>query len=203
MARSAFEQVIELQLQRFSPEAARLRHIEIARQTLAAFLSRQGIRPAVSIETDGRPAVSELSVKPYGVITYRFGRMREIAAFALAEAERLSPLRSGAYRDAWFAMVGKAEVALADIPAGAIVMITNDEPYHRKIHVGARGFQRYANPGIVEKLRQLVLKKYRPVVDAQIRFVTLAGGYRLRRPARGQPAGREMQYPALVLTPKF
>lgn len=206
MARSAFEQVIELQLKRFSPEEAKRRHIAIARQGLASFMSRQESKPTVAIETDGRPATSENSVRPFGVITYRFLRMREVARFARDEAIRLSPEKSGRYKRSWFLMVDRREMAAEQIPhTAAMILLTNDTPYSRKIHVrGAR--LENVPPGIVERVRQLVLRKYRTIITAEIRFITLGGGYQLkgrsRRRRKDTAPGRALTYPAIEIKPR-
>lgn len=215
MAR-AFEQVIRLKLQQFSPEAAKQKHIEIARAGLATFLGRQLAPPEVALFTDGHAASSEQEVKPFGVITYRFSRMNEITTFALQEARRISPVRSGRYRDSWFPLVDGREVAVADIPAHAEVVITNDQPYSRKINSGAPGFEKYVPPGIAEKVRQLVLAKYKNLITANVVFTYLEGGYVLKRHLRkvvngrryGGPradamAGMEITYPSISITPKF
>lgn len=212
----AFETVVRVKLEGFTAEAAKREHIRIARAELGKFMSRQTARPGVMIETDGHPAASEESVRPYGVIVYRFTRMREIVAFALSEAKRVSPIRSGRYRDSWFPMVNGHEVAMDQIQAGAEVLITNDQPYSRKINVGAAGFERYIRPNTVEKVRQLVLKKYRNIVEANILFVHLEGGWILQNSQRRTRKGRAyggyrkdalrgmpITYPSLLLTPKF
>lgn len=212
---SAFETVIRLQLDRFSPEAARQKHIEIARAGLGAFLSRQSARPDVKIEVDGHAALSEDQVRPFGIIVYHFQRMREIVEFALDQARQLSPVLSGAYRNAWFVMADGSEVSVADVPNSGTVIVTNDQPYSRKINVGAKGFERYVPPGIVEKVRQQVIRKYGAVVDTNIEFITLDGGYvlkhGLRRIHQGRryggirndaQAGSALTYPSLSLTPK-
>jgi hypothetical protein len=202
---AAFERVIRLQLEQFTPEEAKRRHIAIARRALAHFMARQATKPGVAIEVDGHPATSEDGVQPYGVIVYRFTRMREIAAFALAQARALSPKKSGRYKRSWFFMVDEAEIALNAIPHTARVVLTNDQPYARKIHVGATGFKAYVPPGIVEKVRQLVLRKYRNVVDVEIQFLTLAGGYILQKSGgsgKDRQPGSALTYPALVITPK-
>lgn len=205
----AFEQVINVQVAQFGPAEAKRRHIAIARQGLAAFLAGETPKPGVMIEVDGHAASSEESVKPFGVIVYRFMRMREIAIFALAAARRLSPVLRGRYKASWFAMVANVEIAPEAITGADTVIITNDRPYARKIQVGARGFEKYVPPGIVEKVRQLVIRKYGALVEASLQFITLAGGYILRSTAGGRrgrrkdsQAGAAMKYPALVLTPK-
>lgn len=217
MARSAFETTIHLQLEKFGPEAARKIHIARAQRGLAEFMARQETKPSYTIEVDGRPASSETQVKPFGVIVYRFSRLREVVVFALAEARRLSPVKSGRYRDAWFVMMNDAQVALDAIPENARqILLTNDQPYSRKINVGAPGFEKYASPGIVEKVRQLILRKYRTLVDVNVEFVTLKGGHSLKsdqfRRRNGKRAGSarkdarrgsSLTYPALNIRSKF
>jgi len=69
---------------------------------------------------------------------------------------------------------------------------------------------------LIEKVRQLVQQKYGAVVDAQILFITLQGGWRLKRGLRkihegrryggirnDAPAGAEITYPTLQLTPRL
>lgn len=201
----AFERVITLQLERFSPEEAKRRHISVARRGLATFMARQAAKPGVVLEVDGHPATSEDEVKPFGVIVYRFTRIREIALFALAKAIEISPVLTGRYKRSWFTMVGHQQVAPDQIPEGVEVVITNDQPYARKIHVGAKGFKRYVPPGIVEKVRQMTIRKYGNLVDVEIQFLTLQGGYILKKSqgsGKDRQPGAPLTYPALVITPK-
>lgn len=209
MRDTAFEEVIRLSLQQFSPEEAKRRHIEIARHGLADYLASSGTAPDVAIEVDGHSASTEDGVKPFGVITYRFTYVQEVVRYALALARELSPVDSGRFKASWFAMIGSGEVAVDAIPAGATVTITNDQPYLRKIHQGSKGFERYVPPGIVEKVRQQVLRRYRKNIEAEVQFVTLQGGYILKggRVSRhthrkDTAAGQEMLYPALILSPR-
>lgn len=210
---SAFETVIRLRVDQYSPEKAKQLHIAFARNELAKFLSRQTTRPDVTIEVDGHAASNETQVKPFGVITYRFTRMPEVMAFALAEARRLSPVLRGKYRDAWFLLDGRTEITLADVPSNASTMMSNSQPYARKIQVGARGFE--VHRGIVEKVRQAVLRKYGATVTANVLFITLQGGWVLRKGLRkihkgrryggirnDAAAGMEVTYPTLEVTPK-
>lgn len=216
MAARAFETIIRLRLQQFSPEEAKKRHIAIARAGLAQFTARQSAPPDVALFVDGHSAATEEEVIPFGVIVYRFSRMKEIVAFALAEARRLSPVLTGRYRDSWFAMVNNKETALDDIPPNAVVTVANDQPYSRKINTGAKGFEKYVPPGVAEKMRQSVLAKYRNTVTANVQYITFEDGYVLRHHLRkvvngrryGGPrsdalAGSQITYPAVVFSPKY
>lgn len=212
-----FETVIRLKMAQYGPEEARKRHIAMARQGLAEFMAQQPTRPMVRIEVDNRQATTEDAVRPFGLIVYRFSRMREIVSFALREAEEESPNRSGRYKRSWFPMHGGREIGLDEIPPGAAIMVTNDQPYSRKINVGAKGYEKYKVPsGVVERVRQKVLQRYRGIVSAEIQYITIGGGYVLRRDLgqlrqngrrgttrRDSRTGSALTYPTLVLTPRF
>ena len=155
---------------------------------------------------------------------YRFLRMHEVVPFALAKARELSPVGTktdarpghpGLYRESWFTLVDGRKVEPSAVAPHDEVIITNNQPYSRKINTGAKGFARYGPPGVVEKVRQMVLAKYGAVVDAHIVFLNLADAYVLRRDLRhiyrgrryGAPrndarAGMPITYPGLQLTPK-
>jgi hypothetical protein len=191
MAR-AFEQVIRLNLERFGEEAARQKHIEISKAALARVLAGQTVQPTIEYIIDGHPAANEDAVRPFGVITYRFLRLRQACAFAQAQAEALSPVLTGRYRKSWFFLVKDQETALADIPEDAdVVILTNDQPFSRKINVGAKGFERYVPPGICEKVRLLVRKQYGRTIDARVDYIT-----------HGRHLEHELTYPSVILTPK-
>lgn len=210
MARSAFETVIRLQLDKFGPEAARKKHIEIARQGFAALMARQQTKPDVTLVVDGHAASSETSVKPFGVIIYRFSRIREVGRFVWSEWRNQAPVESGEYRDSIIVIADGAVVDPNAIPATAKeIIVVATVPYARKIQVrGAR--LRNVPPGIAERVRQLALRRYRPIVTVSLQYITLSGGYTLkgggaaakarRQLRKDRAAGRQLTYPALVLT---
>jgi hypothetical protein len=202
MARSAFERVIELQLARFAPEQAKALHIEIARRVLGKFLAGQSEKPVVAIEVDGHAAASENQVQPFGIIAYRFLRLPAVGRFTIATAREISPVDSGRYKKSWFLLADGAEVSETAVPANTReLVLSNDQPYARKIHVRGARLQGVP-PGIVERVRQLVLRRFGGQVDANIRFITLRGGYQLKG-KRGRPRKRQsraLTYPALVIT---
>ncbi len=150
---------------------------------------------------NGKEGAPEESVIPPGPIVYVFDYQAEIAAFALDWARENSPVESGAYRDAWFAMVDGQQVDAEEIPDGAQVTITNDRPYARKIEVGSIKVR--IPPGIVERMRSAVIAEFGPIVSAEISFIQLEGGYILKRNGgrRGRHAGDSITYPALILSP--
>lgn len=178
---SNWAKVFTLTLDQLKPPDIQRTHAAVARQVLADHLSGlQGARPGITTVVDGRRGASEDSVKPYGVIRYEFSYFREIAAWALEQASALSPVDSGRYKNSWFVLADGERCEPQDIPDGAArVAITNDQPYHRKIHVGAmRGLS--VPPMIVERLRAAVRRRYGNFVAGEVRFILLEGGYVLK-----------------------
>lgn len=204
---SQFEIAVQLHVKNMTGPAVKELHIKEARRLLGQFMARQTAKPMVSLEVDHRPAQSETEVKPFGLIVYRFNRMREVVSFALRELERLSPVRSGKYRRSWMIVslavasrvgrpgtTAKGPIGLDMLDGAHTVTIVNPLPYARKIQTGAKGFEVPA--GIIEKVRQIILKRYRRTVTANIQFINLSPGYRLKKPPR---SGQPLTYPALVI----
>jgi hypothetical protein len=205
----SFEQVIRLNMAAVAADQQK-RHAAIARAGLVNHLAGLKAKPAVVTFVDGRRDASEGSVKPFGVIRYEFRRMADVAVWALARCRELSPVQSGKYRAAWFVMAGGKQVDPAAVAAADQITITNDQPYHRKLEVTVNSQRLHGGkksirvpPGIVEAVRQELLRKY-PGISAEVSFLELAGGYTLkpsgRRRRKDSRAGQAVTYPALVIT---
>ena len=203
-------QIIKLeQLKTWLPQAARLEHIRIARSGLQKYLEKEpGLK--YNIITDGKIAFSETEVKPFGVIKYVFVRLPQIGRFALQTARNLSPVESGRYKNSWKLVADG--VLVEEVPNNVSELIlVNDQPYARKIELrGAR--RRGVPPGIVEKVRQIVIRRFPQSITANIRYIELKDAYvlkknyiQIRRSGSRRlhtKAGRELTYPALVMVQK-
>lgn len=153
---------------------------------------------------NGRQGVSEDQVTPPGPIVYLFDWFGPIAEYALAFAEARSPVLSGRFKKSWFVMVnGAVTTDFAAIPPDAELIVTNDQPYSRKIETGHMHMS--VPPGIVQDTRQAVMRRFGNIIRAEVRFISLAGAYTLRRSARrkDRKAGRALTYPALVVSMRF
>ncbi len=211
--RGGFEQVINLNLKRFDPEVARQKHIEIAKKGLNAFLANQKTKPSYRIIVDESLAASENQVKPFGIITYVFLRMSQVGIFAIQTARDLSPVQSGRYRKSWMILIDGKLVSETLVPDDVKeIILVNNQPYARKIQVrGARIVG--VPPGIVEKIKQLVLRQFRNSIVASVGYIELRNAYvlkkdyiQIRRSGRRRlhtKAGSELTYPALIMTPKY
>ncbi len=211
--RGGFESIINLNLKRFEPEVARQIHIKTARTSLKAFLDRQKDKPQYSIYTDGVQSFSEDNVRAFGNITYVFLRMAQIGKFAIRTARDLSPVQSGRYKKSWLLEADGVLVNENSVPNDTKQLIlVNNQPYARKIHVrGAR--RRGVPPGIVEKVRQLILRQHRQSVTVNLRYIELHGAYVLKNDyVQKRKSGRirlhtrrgsELTYPALIIESKI
>ncbi len=222
MARSAFERTIQLQLDKFSPEAARLKHIEIARKGFAAFMARQQVKPEYTIEVDGRPASSEDAVKPYGLIVYKFHRLGEAVKFVLDFL--ISYVRrfySGKYAENFFVGVDGKFIDAANfnpkfVPPRAEIIIGNKLPFNRKLDV-----QRVGNtplsfkipPHLYDVAAVAIKRRYGGIINVERSYdIKFPNKYKLRREQfygpgkrQGRPRkrlGRPVESPGLVITPK-
>lgn len=203
------------------------RHLSPAAQSakLAAFavakrdetIQRGQAPPSYRTFVDGRLGAPETTVRPSGAILYQFNLIGEAAAFALAFVIARSPVgmapmpkgKTRRFKQSWFVAVDGKRWAgeMRDIPAGAEVMVVNDQPYSRKIETGNMktvGFK------LVEDARQAALRRF-PTLTVEKSFVTLPGGYVLRtngrrvagrRPNKSQRSGERLTYPAVVIRAK-
>ncbi len=203
MARSAIERSFEIVSAKFSPEAMRLAFIGVARRGILEFQSRQKELIPFVIEVNGAEVSSEdaVGLGP-ATISYRLQRLPQVGRYAVNIAKQISPVDSGEYRAAWFLLADNAEVSENLIPPNVEeLMLVNDVPYARKINVRGAGIQGVP-PGIVERVRQFVLRRFGGFVTAEIEFHTLRGGYILKTSTKRHHAGEEMSYPSIVMRRK-
>lgn len=205
MARpQAFARELEVATRGLQPAAISKLLAQTARKALADAQSAGEFPPGYGRVVNGRVGVAEEQVVPPGPIIYQADWLGPVAEYALAFAEARSPVLSGRFKKSWFAMVNGASVAdFSAIPQDAELIVTNDQPYSRKIEVGHMRMS--VPPGILQDTRQAVMRRFGNIISAQVRFISLAGAYTLRRSAgrKDRKAGRALQYPALVVTMRF
>lgn len=178
---------------------------QAARQTLAE-VQAEGIAPQNYIRAvNGHVGASEDEVIPPGPIFYQFNWLPEIAEYALGFAEARSPVKSGRFKNSWFAMVNGSlmQGGFGTIPVDAELIVTNDQPYARKIEVGHMKMS--VPPGVVQDTRQAVMRRFGNVVNASVKFISLEGAYTLRTKSgrKDRKAGHQLTYPALLVTQRL
>lgn len=214
-ARVSFvERRFSLDLDGFTPAERSANLAAFAKQELASEIASGDAPPSYTRFVDGIRDAPEEAVRPdRGVILYAFAIFPEVARAALEYLRANSPEASGAYRDSHFLLVNGAKIDDPDeIPSDAdSFMVSNDQPYARKIEVGH--MQMTVPHLIYDHAHSAIQSLYGQVVKVDIAFVELQGGYVLKgRFSRGYRAGARqslrkdaqagtaMTYPTLIIS---
>jgi len=215
MARiSAFAKDLQLATAGISPENIARELAAFAKSELAKSIADGEGSERYDRYVNGVFGAVEETVVPPGPILYVFQGWREIIEFALQSAVERSPEKSGRYKQSWFIMTpGGVIKSFDEIPINSTVILTNNQPYSRKVDVGHMRMS--VPPGIIEDVRKMVMARFGNFVTAKRTLIPLPGGYILKgRFKRGyrpyartklRPdtmAGAQMTYPALVMTMK-
>lgn len=149
-----------------------------ARAELERTIANGEGNPVYDLFVNSRPALSEFEVDVPGPIVYVFSWWGEIIATALTELIKRSPKRSGRYAASFIVLVNGVQVSAgAPISDAAEVIITNVQPYTRKIEVG--GMQMNARPRLFEATRRVMQRRYGRQEDGfsfQVKFLDLPRG---------------------------
>lgn len=169
-------QTVRLMRQDLLGDDFRKHHAEVAREEKARVIREAGGSvPLVKTFVDGREGASEDSVKLYGVITYTFGYVREIAAFIMAKLREFSPVDSGLYRDSHFMLVnGREAVSLDGIGPNDEIAFSNTQPYSRKIEVAYKGW--YLPGHVYQRTVQAARARFGDVMFIEFTFRAFIGG---------------------------
>lgn len=209
-----FERDLRLATADIAPEKIAAELAKFARQSLSEAIQSGEGSERYEKYVNGRLGAQEETVAPPGPILYVFHWWREIIEFALQTAVERSPEKSGDYKKSWFIMTpGGVVKSFDEIPINSTVILTNNQPYARKIDVGHMRMS--VPPGIIEDVRKAVMSRFGNFVTAKRTMIPLPGGYvlkgRFRRGYRpfartklrpDTAAGAQMTYPALVLSMK-
>jgi hypothetical protein len=208
----AFARELKVATAGLEPQAIATLLAKSARAILAESQAARQFPQNYVKSVNGKIGAREESVVPPGPIVYTAVWWSEIVTYGLAFAEERSPVRSGRFKSSWFAMSNGTQVLdYESIPITAEVIITNDQPYSRKIEVGHQRVN--VPPGVVLDLVSALRRKFGELVIVQRRFINLQGAYRLktegsrrsqiRRRSRRGVVGRVLTYPAAVITLRF
>ncbi|GAB5506680.1 MAG: hypothetical protein Rhirs2KO_18430 [Rhizobiaceae bacterium] len=148
-----------------------------ARAELASAIQSGQASPVYERFVNGRLGAAEETVVPPGPILYEFSWWSTVIASALDELKRFSPVRSGRYRASFIVLVnGLLSADFDAIPASAEVIVTNVQPYTRRI---AAGTTLGSAKGPFERARQLLQRRYFAGGEGfrfETRYLTLPSG---------------------------
>lgn len=215
-----FDRDIKIATAGLSEEAISAALAKFARSELARVIQSGQGTAAYSRFVNGREGAAEESVKAPGPIVYVFSWWESIISDALSALVAVSPSKSGRFVKSFIVIAnGRLVADFSDIEGASEVIITNAQPYVRKIQVGAMKMS--VPPRIFEQARKALLAKYtQQLVSCQVTFLNIQGGvhplipYILKGHQRSvsvsksgrsssrrkdTAAGQPLTYPALVL----
>lgn len=178
---------------------------EIAKGANAAIMQLEPRPLGFTRTVDGVRGAPEEAVKPNGLIVYQYQRLDAVIEFALEILRALSPVASGRYRGAHTVLINGAPVAWpAVVQSGDAVMISNAEPYARKIELGHMTMNVPGSDHVYQQAQQIVQSRFAAAARVNFAMVDVpAFSYWLRRSQRrekGRRAGAALTYPALQFT---
>lgn len=153
------------------------RLVDFAKQANAAVMAFEP-RPAGFVRTvDGSVGAPEEAVKPNGIIIYRYQRIETAVLVAMDVLQQLSPVQSGAYRDAHTIFLnGKAlRDRLPTIGPDDRVVISNLQPYARKIEVGKMKMSVPGTDHVYQQAMQIVSTQFRGDIIVDFTYLGLVG----------------------------
>jgi hypothetical protein len=178
--------------EKLSPQALGREFAGLVRQDVKRLRDAGRVSGPATVWVDGRMGVPLETVKVPGSIVYRFNGIAAALEWALSYCMERSPVLSGRYKKSWVIIVdGRVwNAPLRDVPVGSTVWITNPQPYHRAIDMGAQGSGKAGREiadrkGVSKKRRgayvsitdacRVELKRRFPGVEASRVFVELTG----------------------------
>lgn len=175
---------------------------QFAREQRDEAISSGAGSPIYDLYVNDRPAVSEDDVEMPGSILYVFSWWDEVIATALEELIKRSPRKSGRYAQSFVALVdGEVVAPGAPISASAEVIITNVQPYTRKVEVG--GMQMSVPARVFDRAKRGIDRRVggrKRGIFVQVKFLDLPAGIHPLVPyqLRGQYARKRNAYVASV-----
>ncbi len=147
-----------------------------ARQQLAEVQASGQGSEVYDLYVNNRPAASEFEVEMAGSIVYVFSWFEDVIRAALAALIKASPRKSGRFASSFVVIVnGRIVDAATPIGSATEVIITNVQPYSRKVQVGA--MQMSVPPQLFNRAGQALRRQFKGRgLVVQTKFVNLAPG---------------------------
>lgn len=222
----AFERDIKIATKGLKPDAINAALAKYAKEELARVIASGEASANYNRYVNNVPGAPGESVRVPGSILYVFSNWSLIIKDALAELQKRSPRVSGRFARSFIVIVNEKVVTdFAAIPVDAEVIITNFQPYVRRLESGRKVNGRKRR--IIDSARSVLASRYRDGfrfqtmylditvgVHADIPYI-LKGEYaRLRRARIANPAafagrsfpkrkdmepGQPITYPSIVI----
>lgn len=169
-----FERGLKLATAGMEPEAIEKALAAFAKQELKRVIGEGIASPTYERYVNGVHNAPEEAVKAPGPIVYEFVNWPLIVTTVLAELQKRSPRRSGRFASSFIVIAGGAVVSnFSAIPAAAEVIITNFQPYIRKVEGGLSGVKRRR---VFDGTKSSMAYRYRDSFSFETRFLNIGGG---------------------------
>lgn len=178
---------------------------KLAREEVARAVA-EGASPNYERYVNGRRGVSESSVVPPGPIVYVFNNWPLIINATIAELKKRAPRRTGRFMNSFIVLADQQPVTdYKSIDADAEVIVTNRQPYVRRIEVGGN---RSTGERMFELTKNAVRRRFKDAFEVQAKFLNITSGVapgvpwilkRSQGGRRDRQAGMPITYPSIVL----
>lgn len=163
-------------------------------------------RPGIfTREVDGRLGAPLESVRPHGVVHFRYPRFDGVVEFALETLRRFSPVDRSkykneiVYRDSHFVFLNGREVDVETLAKlwkpGDEIAIGNSVPYARKIEVGAMTFKTGNEGKVYARAERIIKARYSKLVSIRFTYRGIASG----TGRGGNRVDRDTRQPVLLI----
>lgn len=126
---------------------------------------------------DGKHGAPEESVKATGRIIYQYARLEEVVDFALVTLRDLSPVASGAYKNAHTLYVnGVAATNLDDYRPGEDIMIANSIEYSRMIEFDKQTMRVPGTSKVYQQARRIIMNRFGNTATIDFTLRAILGG---------------------------
>lgn len=158
-------------------EATRKLVVTTAKRKNAEIMARDP-RPATFTRyVDGHEGAPEESVKPGGVIVYRYPRVELVVQYAMEMLFKFSPVLSGEYRNAHTIYLNGVAVSnLKGWQQGDEILISNPLPYARKIEIGHMKMRVPGTSQVYEQAVSATNRRYGNIAKALYTWRGIVGG---------------------------
>lgn len=218
---AGFERDLALITAEADPEVIRREFAAFAKTSVADLVSSGQASPLYDRYVNGRPNLPEEAVELPGLIVYEFVNWPLVINAALEELQNRAPRNWSRFQSSFIVIAGQRVVTdFKQIPAGAEVIITNAQPFVRKVEAG---IMRVPQNHVFDGARRVMSSRFTGSFSFVTRWLNIASGvhplipyilkgdYNHRRNAAiaaGQPrqrrrkdrdAGMPITYPAIII----
>lgn len=199
-----FDRQLVLATEELEPAKINAALARFARRELAKAIAA-GASPQYERYVNGVKGAPESAVKAPGPIVYEFINWPIVINAALEELKKRSPRRSGRYINSFVVLANQEPVTdYSKIPADAEVIITNFQPYVRKIEVGANR----TGKRMFDLSKIAMNRRFRGGFTFETRFLDIRSGVHPQIPyilkysqgrRKDRQAGMPITYPSIVI----